>query len=103
MTEILPKQVEANRLEILALKEKFDMYEKDIIHDSYRTKEMIVTAVTEGVAPAMAQQALMMERIRKLEDAPKDKVFHFMKWAMAALGTVTVTLIIALLKSKIHI
>lgn len=101
--EGLPRQVEDNRQKIIALEQKFDVYEKEIIHDSYRIKEMIVTAVAEGVAPAMAEQRQLAERIHALEDAPRDAVFNFMKYTVGVMGTILVALAIAFFKIQFNL
>lgn len=103
---VLAKQVKDNSDEIskiwdvLERREQNEQTERERrIHESYEMKEHIRQAVTEAFSPILETQRLHDERIRNVENQPKENSHRLVMWLLGTIGV----LIVAFLRSMWNI
>lgn len=96
-------QILENKKNIEELTKRFNKYEKDVIHDQYKMRQLITEAVDAGVKPMFDGTLALEKRITTLENNPRDKSHKFLLGIIGFLGTVLTAIAIAIIRKQLNI
>ena len=71
---------------------------EDKLVNGFLLDKAIISAVESALLPVVNALNSQGDRLTVLENKPRDQAYRFMQWTLAGMGTIVISLLIALLK-----